>query len=251
MLAGDGGYGTHDLASLASRHVDRLTLVSRFYPKAALHGPPPPRTGRAGRPRKRGPRLPSPEQAVRGARRQKLSVSWYGGQRRAVEVVTDTGYWWRGGEGLVLVRWVYVHDLTGTHRDEYFFATDPGMTATQIVEAYTGRWSIETTFQEMRRHLGLETTSVRTKTSVLRTAPALFGLYSVVALMFAGLPEAERQPAVKWRGKAAVTFSDAITLVRRRLWRDWVFSQPKQRRALHEIPRPIRTLLLQGLAPAA
>lgn len=251
VFTGDGGYGTHDLADFASRHADRLTLVSRFYPKAALYGPPPPRTGRAGRPRKRGRRLPSPNQVVRRARRQRLSVSWYGGQRRAVEIVTSTAHWWRGGEGLVLVRWVYVHDLTGTHRDEYFFCTDPAMVAAEVVEAYTGRWSIETTFHEMRRHLGLETTSVRTKASVLRTAPTLFGLYSVVALMFAGLREAERQPAVRWRGKATVTFSDAITAVRRRLWRDWVFSQPAQRCALDQIPRPIRTLLLQGLAPAA
>lgn len=251
VFAGDGGFGTHDLADFASRHPDRLTLISRFYPKAALYGPPPPRTGRAGRPRKRGGRAPSPEQVVQSARRRRLEVSWYGGQPRAVEVVTGTGHWWRAGKGLVLVRWVYVHDLTGTHRDEYFFSTDPALSPAQIVEAYTGRWSIETTFQEMRRHLGLETTSVRTKASVLRTAPCLFGLYSVVALTFAGLPQAERRPSVTWTGKSTVTFSDAITAVRRRLWSDWVFSQPAHSRALNEIPRPIRTLLLQGLAPAA
>lgn len=148
------------------------------------------------------------------------------------------------------MRWVCVHDLTGTHR-ESFFTTDPALTPARIVEACTGRWSIETILQEVRRHLGLETTSVRTRASVLRTAPCHFGLYSVVALMFAGLPGAERRPRITWSGTSSVSFFDAITAVRRRLWRDWVFSQPGHRRALHEIPRPIRTLLLQGPAPAA
>ena len=77
--------------------------------------------------------------------------------------------------------WVFVHDLTGTHRDSYLFSTDPTMPVARVIETYTGRWNIETTFQEMRAYLGLETTRGRTKNTVLRAAPCLFGLYSVVA----------------------------------------------------------------------
>ena len=53
-----------------------------------------------------------------------LDVAWYGGGRRRVEVVTGTGHWYKSGRPLVAVRWVFVRDLTGTHRDEYFFTTD-------------------------------------------------------------------------------------------------------------------------------
>jgi hypothetical protein len=251
VFAGDGGYGTHDLARFAQSHRNRLTLISRFYPGAALYEPPPPRSGRAGRPRMRGRRLPSPREVVAHARPTRRTVTWYGGEHRRVEIVTGTGRWWRSPQGLVALRWVFVHDLTGTHRDEYFFSTDPELSPERIVGVFTGRWSIETTFQEVRRHLGLETTSVRTKASVLRAAPCLFGLYSVVALLFANLPEEQRRPAVLWEGKRAVTFSDAITAVRRRLWRDWVFATPALAQSFEEIPRPLRAILLNGLAPAA
>jgi len=66
-------------------------------------------------------------------------------------------------------------------REEYFFTTDLSMTPRQIIETFTGRWSIETLFQEMRAHLGLETTRGRNENTVLRVAPCLFGLYTVVA----------------------------------------------------------------------
>ena len=56
-------------------------------------------------------------------RRQHLQVSWHGGGRRQVAVVTGTSHWYKGREGLVSVRWVFVEDLTGTHRDEYFFTS--------------------------------------------------------------------------------------------------------------------------------
>ena len=130
---------------------------------------------------------------ARTRRRQRLNVAWYGGGRRDVAVVTGTGHWYKAGEGLVEVLWVFVHDLTGTHRDEYFFTTDVRLTATQVIECFTGRWSIETTFQEMRAYLKLETTRGRKKDTVLRLAPCLFGLYTVVAVLYAQMPTAYRR----------------------------------------------------------
>ena len=51
-----------------------------------------------------------------------------------VEVVRGSGHWYKAGQGLVEVCWVYVHDRSGTHRDEYFFSTDVRMTAQTILE---------------------------------------------------------------------------------------------------------------------
>ena len=73
-------------------------------------------------------------------------------------MVSGTGHWYKSGHGLVAVRWVFVHDGTGTHRDEYLLTTAVGMTAQEVIETYVGRWNEETTFQEMRSYLGLETT---------------------------------------------------------------------------------------------
>lgn len=255
VFAGDGGYGTHELARTAARRPARLTLISRFYADANLYAPPPARTGRqaAGRPRVKGAKLPAPEKVVaRSRRRQRLNVAWYGGGRRDVEVVTGTGHWYKAGEGLVEVLWVFVHDLTGTHRDEYFFTTAVRLTATQVIECFTGRWSIETTFQEMRAYLGLETTRGRKQETVLRLAPCLFGLYTVVAVLFAQMPARHRRVRViDWVGKKDVTFSDAITAVRRWLWQEWVFAIPGHHAAFSKLRRPFQALLLYALAPAA
>jgi DDE superfamily endonuclease len=120
VFAGDGGYGTHALARFAARRRRRdLALVSLFYANAALHDVPPVVVGKKnGRPRKKGDKWPTPEAVVAATEvRQRLEVSWYGGGRRTVEVVSGTGHWHKSGEGLVEVLWVYVHDLTGTHRD--------------------------------------------------------------------------------------------------------------------------------------
>lgn len=252
-LTGDGGFATHELASFAGRHDHRLALISRVHPDANLYDPAPPRRkGQSGRPRVKGRKAPSPKQIVVRSKRERLIVSWYGGGTRRVEVVTSTGHWYKAGRGLVPIRWVFVHDLTGTHRDEYFFSTDPEMTASQIIEAFTGRWSLEVTFEEMRAYLGLETTRGRTQQTVLRTAPCLFGLYSVVALLFAALPvRLRRGSAISWVGKTYTTFSDAITTVRRWIWRDWIFETATHTTTFSKLPRRFRSILLYALAPAA
>jgi hypothetical protein len=254
VFAGDGGYGTHALARFARRHRRHLVLVSLFYADAALYDPPPPVVGKKnGRPRKKGDRRPTPAAVVAAAeQRTELEVSWYGGGRRSVEVVSGTGHWHQSGAGLVELVWVFVHDRTGTHRDSYLFSTDPAMSVPWVIETYTGRWSIETTFEEMRAYLGLETTRGRTRGTVLRAAPCLFGLFSVVAVLYAALPaEATRERAVNYPGKAGVTFSDAIAAVRRQLWLEGVFESQGQAEVFRNLPRPLQAVLLAALAPAA
>jgi hypothetical protein len=251
VFAGDGGYGTHTLAQFASRQ-PHLTLISKFYKDANLYEEPPKRKpGTNGRPRVKGQKLPSPEDVVaKSRRRQRLQVSWYGGGNRQVAVVTDTSHWYKGGEGLVLVRWVLVEDRTGTHRDEYLFATDAALTPKQIIEAYTGRWAIEVTFEEAREHVGLETTRGRSAKTVLRAEPCLFGVYTVVALWYSELPEkAKRTPVVAWTGseKETLAFSDAITLVRRSLWRSWVLESPRHAAAFQKLTQKEKHTLLELL----
>src|ERR1051325_5714848 len=251
VCAGDQSYGSHDMASRASRTGGQLHLVSKFSPNANLYEPPPAYPGN-GRPRVKGAKLPTPQEVVATAPRRRLNVAWYGGGHRDVEVVTGMGHWYKAGEGLVAVRWVYVHDRTGTHRDEYFYSTDVTMTAREIIEEYTGRWNIETTFEDSRAYLGLESTRGWCARTVSRAEPCLLGLYSVVALLYWLLPpEEQEQGAVEWEGKATVTFSDAITAVRRWLWTRWVFPRAGHAEAFAKLPEAFQQLLLYALAPAA
>ena len=250
VLTGDGNYATHAVARAACRHADRLVLVSPFYADANLYEPPPAYAGR-GRPRVKGAKLPRPQEVVADATRTRLRVPWYGGGQRDVEVVSGVGQWYQCGQGVVAVRWVYVHDLTGTHRDSYFGATDVTLTAAAIIAIYTGRWNLETTFQEMRSCLGLETTRGWTARTVRRVGPCLFGLYTLVAGLYRVLPRRYRHGwLIRWHGKQDTTFADALSAVRRWLWQDWVFAIPGHNTAFAKLTRPFRTLLLNALAPA-
>jgi len=184
VLLGDGGYASHELARFCWRHRRHLTLISRFHSRANLYAPVRERKP-TGRPRQKGRKLPPPETTVARGRRQPATVSWYGGRSRPVQLLSQTGLWYKGGEGLVPVRWVFVREVTGTHRDEYFYSTNPELKPAQIVSWYTARWALETTFQEVREHLGFETPRQYVAKSVLRTAPCLLGLFSVISLIFA------------------------------------------------------------------
>jgi hypothetical protein len=255
LCTADGNYASHELASFAHRHQSRVAMVSKFYPDANLYAPAPVVTGKkpTGRPRGKGAKQPAPQEVVAQTRRlRRRNVAWYGGGRRDIGVVGGQGHWYKSGHGLVPVQWVYVVDRTGTHRPEYFFSTDRGLTETQVIEYYTGRWNIETTFQEMRSYLKLEKTRGWTKQTVLRTAPCLFGLYAVIALWYAESPARWRkQQVVTYARKRDVTFSDAITAVRRWLWDEWVFATPAHKRAFAKIPPRLREALLHAVAPAA
>ncbi len=253
VFVGDSGYGTHETARFCHRHADRLTLVSKLHPGANLYQPPPAYAGK-GRPRVKGARLPRPRESVgffRPSSRSRLTVGWYGGGTRAVRVLEGAGQWYKSGRGLVPVRWVFVEDRSGTHREEYLFTTHPSLGPAAVIGLYCGRWNIETTFQECRSGLGLETTRGWCKNTVLRAAPCLFGLYAVVAVWFAALPEAKRTGGVAWPGKSGVTFSDALTAVRRWLWAEAIFVHAGDASAVEKLPETLRELLLTALAPAA
>ena len=254
VFAGDGAYGTHQMTRFAYKYRKRLTLVSKFSGDASLFAPPPKRKNpKVGRPRVKGKALPSPAEVVAKKKKGKrLRVRWYGGGWRNVEVITGKGHWYQSGKGAIEVLWVFVRDLSGTHRDEYFFTTDLSMSAKAVVEMYGGRWNIETTFQEMREHLGLETTRGWSRQTVLRMAPCLFCVYTLVVIFFDTLPWSNPHVRLKhWVGKEQTTFSDMIISVRHYLWMEWIFAWVPGGEVVQKLSKPLRTVLDFGLAQAA
>jgi hypothetical protein len=256
IVVGDSGYGTSETARFCSKHRRSLTLVSKFYGAAALYAPPPPRTRRTiGRPRVKGQKLASPPEVVaRTATRSSLTVAWYGGASRDLEVVAGTGHWYRIGEALVKVQWLYVHDGPGTHRDEYCFTTASTMKPQQMVECDTQRWSIETTFQECREDLKLESPKGHSQQTVRRFTPGLFGLYTMVVLRYLQLRHHSNTLTIRaifWRGKSTITFSDMITCVRRALWEQWCLHTPAAPQEFSKLSPSLQDMILYALAPAA
>jgi len=258
ILLGDGGFASHDLALFCRRHGDRVTLIGRMRGDANLHALPckGPRRGPGRRPRK-GRKLPSPKQAVaQASSRTRATVRWYGNGVREVEMLSACAGWYRGrGNGtaaLIPIRWVFVHDpLEG--RDDYFFSTDPRLTAVQIVEAFAGRWSIEVTFEEIRAHLGFETTRMRCENSVKRAGAMLLGLFSVVSLIYANLASARKITVygTPCYHKTDPTFADALAAVRKLFWQEIILPHVPGGRIVAKLPSPARQLLLDHLAAAA
>src|SRR3954471_18956303 len=84
----------------------------------------------------------------------------------------------------------------------------------------TPRWQIEVTFEEARAHLGMESQRQWSDRAILRTTPALLGLFSLTSLWVHDLRAARNlvPRAAAWYPKAHLTFSDAIAAVRREIW---------------------------------
>lgn len=253
VLLGDGGYATVELAHFCSRH--HRHLVSRLRADAALYAPPPQRTKNdKGRPRAKGRRIASPGEVAKrkNAAWKRATVDWYGGGARRVSLLTGTGLWYNHGRAIA-IRWVYVVDRQGTHRDDCIFSTDITLSPERIVSLFTRRWSIEVTFEEARAHLGFETTRQHVAPSVLRMAPCLLGLFTVITLAFASyLRRHPVHPArTPWYDKHDLTFSDAIAAVRRQLWCETVFGISTHSSLVPKLPRSFRTRLLDALSQAA
>ena len=254
VLLGDGGYASHDLARFCYRHRHRLALVAKFGPNGALYAPPPPpkKNKKGGRPRVKGKKLKTPEAVVATSRLRKTTVWWYGATERQVRVCHGHGQWYHAGAGLVPVHWVFVRDEQGTRRDEYFYTTHDAFTPEQVVTLYTLRWNLEVTFQELRAHLGFEKTRQRVPNSVLRMAPCLLGLFSVICLIYHEYLKRHKVTTCDrpCYAKSEPTFTDAIATVRRLFWKETVLAQPYFRKACKNLPPKLQEFILDHFCQA-
>lgn len=230
-LIGDAWYATHEMADLLnekSRRCSKGSLVSRFQWEARLHAEPGEYSG-FGRPRIIGGRLENPRRMSQrdDAEWDLREVDWYGASRKELMLLSGEGLWYRCSQGATWVRWVVMRDPGGKRNDEVFFTTDRSLTPSGIVECYTRRWSIEVTFEEARRHLGIETLRNRTRCAVSRSVPMLFALFSLIVVWFALNRPEEKSPTnmAPWYPKRHVTFSDMLTYAGREILENCVFQQ--------------------------
>ncbi len=82
----------------------------------------------------------------------------------------------------VAIRWVLIRDPEGHYEPLALLCTDQDAEAVQIVEWFVLRWTVEVTFHEVRAHLGVETQRQWSDLAILRTTPALLGLFSLVTI---------------------------------------------------------------------
>lgn len=119
-LCADGAYAT-----LAGAGLPRTQLTSRMRRDAALFEPPPPRTGRRGRPRMKGDRLPTPAQLSDTVAQRAWNTVQVNVRGKTVQRLVHTrDILWYKVNKQDLVRLVIVRDPDGVQPDDYFFTTD-------------------------------------------------------------------------------------------------------------------------------
>src|SRR6266508_2365901 len=170
-LVGDAAYIVKPLQGLPTH----VTVTARLRSDAALHQLPPPPTGRPGRPRVKGDRLPALIMlaAMTRYRWTPLTVRCYG--KLEHQEALAIGCLWYGalkGQPVQVVRSRPVGSPDGYQLA--LVTTDLAATPAELVQRYAARWQVETTFLDGRHLAGVGQARTRTTRSVQRLVP--FGL---------------------------------------------------------------------------
>lgn len=223
VVVADSSYAVLELLAAITALPTPVSLITRLRLDAALYDPAPPREpGTKGAPRKKGDRQPTLAHRLTDPTTvwETVSVRWYGGTTRCVELASGTAVWYHSAKPVVPIRWVLIRDPNGTFAPQALLSTNQATTASQIVEWFVQRWQVEVTFEEARAHLGVETQRQWSDLAILRTTPALLGLFSLITVFAHQILQGQvltvRQSA--WYQKALPTFSDTLALVRQQLW---------------------------------
>ncbi len=257
VMVADSSYAALDLLAFCQSMTRPVTFITRLRLDAALYEPAPPRLpGQMGRPRLKGQRLPTLGNLLEchEAGWTRMSVAWYDGAIRAVEIVSQTAVWYHPGKPPVPIRWVLIRDPLHQFDSQALLCTDPAISPAQIIEWFVLRWQIEVTFQETRAHLGVETQRQWSDRAISRTTPVLLGLFSWITLAAHLLRDRRLATprSAAWYVKSAPTFIDAIALVRRHLWlASETFCTSPQKPDMREIPTPMFNRFIESLTYAA
>ena len=211
----------------------RMAVITRLRKDACLFDPPPRCSDKPGRAPRKGKRQPPlSERITNPATRwqrviQASRTSWRSGGW--IEYAHGTALWDHGSKPTMPILWVLVRDPDSRREPEAFLCTDTEASPRDVLDCFNRRWAMETTYEEARAHLGVETQRQWSDPAVFRTTPLLLGLYSAVTLYvhqnakrFALSP---RRAA--WYPKPAPTFANALARLRRHLWLERIVMSAK------------------------
>jgi hypothetical protein len=253
VLVADSAFAAIEFLGAVRGHV---CVVTRLRLDANLFAFPPSKRKGRGRPAIKGKRLRKLSAVLKDPkiRWQRCRISlWYGRTNRMVEITSGTALWYRAGVAPVPIRWLLVRDPKGELDPQAFLATDLDARPHDILAWFVRRWQVEVTFAEVRAHLGVETQRQWSDKAILRTTPALLGLFSIITLFAHDLSKSRKLKTrtAAWYPKAVLTFSDAIAAVRREIWAHQISFMSRPRRDRIEIPQHIWHRMQNALAYAA
>ena len=212
-------------ASLAGRDIPNTHMTSRMCRDAMIYDLlPRRRKPKRGRPRKRGKKLPAPKQMAKRIRNWQQIQTCERGKVRKRLVYTRKVIWYNVSEKPVLL--VISRDPKGKEKDDFFFTTDLDLSPAEVIGGFAGRWSIEDTFKNTKQFLGGQEPQTWKGKGPERAAALSLWLYSAVWLWYLQQKNAQKQIAFwPWYpAKARPSFQDALSLLRRTLWKERIKS---------------------------
>ena len=225
VVVADACFAVISLLSRVQHLPNPICMVTRFRLDAALYEPAAARRlHQKGRTPLKGKRLPTLARVLQDSATVWKRVTrehWYGERRRTVEITSGTAVWYHSGMPVVPIRWVLIRDPKGKFKPQALLCTDLTVKPAQILKWFVMRWRVEVTLREVRAHLGVETQRQWNDWAILRTTPALLGLFSLITLLAHRLVKRGKLPVrqAAWYVKRLPTFSDALGVVRQHLWR--------------------------------
>ena len=204
-----------------------MTLITRLRANARLFEFAPAKTGKRGRPRKKGKRLNLQEKAA-NLTWVRHKIKGYGGIEELRDLADFVCLWApTGGGEPIQVRIVLSKDpMDPKERLFALLTTDMAIASKEVLELYTIRWKQEVTHREVRDHLGMETQRQWSDSAIERTTPLIFALYSLTFVIGSHLNSLSPLQAARsaWYSKEELTFSDLLHAVRGVL-REHLFSR--------------------------
>ncbi|MGH3122029.1 MAG: IS701 family transposase [Streptosporangiaceae bacterium] len=214
-IVADSAYAGGELTGLPAQ----ISWTTRLRKDAALHALPPARTGRPGRPRVKGDRLPSLAEMAAAAQFSQVTVTRYG-RTETVSAAVVTCLWYSVfGSRPVTV--IIVRDKPGGGFGIALVTTDQAATAEQVIERYASRWSIEIAIEDSKQLFGTGQARNRTAAAVERTVPFEIACQAIAVTWYAtaGHDPAdlhERRASAPWyASKAEPATADMAAKLRR------------------------------------
>src|SRR5271165_763989 len=211
----DSAYAGAELKELP----DGVTWTTRLRSNAALCGLPPERTGRKGRPRVKGDRLPSLAKIAAAAVFSQVTVTRYG-KTEAIAVHALTCLWYSVA-GARPVTDILIRDKKETGFDLALVTTEKNPDTATVIERYAARWAIEVAIEDAKQLFGTGQARNRTARAVERTVPFMLACQALAVTWYATAGHspadtaARRLDAPWYTGKTEPSTADMTAKLRR------------------------------------
>jgi hypothetical protein len=214
-VTADSAYAGEELRQLPGG----VTWTTRLRANAALHDLPPERTGKKGRPRKKGDRLPALAKIATAAAFSQVTVTRYG-KTETIAACAFTCLWY-SVTGTAPVTVILIRDKSKNGYDIALVTTEKDPCIARVIERYAARWAIEVAIEDAKQLFGTGQARNRTARAVERTVPFMLACQALAVCWYATAghhpadAEARRLAAPWYTTKAEPSTADMTAKLRR------------------------------------